>query len=112
MHQSAGRWRHILEGVHIACLVLAGQALFVISSVLADVLHVGLGKLANGFLDGLHATLLTHRLSGVVRVRASTIPVTLDRLGSKCASNVVLLTQAVQEVAGKHDLHVARTRSH
>lgn len=41
------------EGVDVARLVLAGQALLVAGAVLADVLGVGLGQLLNGSHDGL-----------------------------------------------------------
>lgn len=94
----------IPEGIHVACLMLASQALIIVTPVLADMLHVGLLKLLDSLFDSCHATVLTHGLCGVVGVCTSTIPIPLDRLGSKSAGNAVFLTQAVQQVSCKHDL--------
>lgn len=43
----------VLEGVDVAGLVPAGQALVVLLAVLGDVLSVGLGQLVNGGLNVL-----------------------------------------------------------
>lgn len=52
--------------------MLASEAQLIASSILADVLRVGLGQALNGGIDGFHAALLPHAGSGEVGVSPST----------------------------------------
>lgn len=88
------RERGAPEGVHVARLVLAREALLVPGTVLADVLHVRLGELVNAGHDGVHAAILAHRLGREIGVCACAVPVTLHGLGVQRAGDAVGLTQA------------------
>ena len=92
------------EGIDVAGLVLASQTFFIPGAILGNVLSMALGQTLNGLLNGLHATITTHGLGGVVGVGTSAIPVTLDGLGSKGRYDAKLFTQTVQQPTGNHHL--------
>lgn len=92
------------EGVDIAGLMRASQAVLVTSAILSDMLRMALGQALNSSFDGSHATISAHALSGVVGMGTGAVPVTLHGLGSKRGNNSKLLTQAVQKPASNHDL--------
>ena len=83
-----------------ACgFVLASKAELVVLTVDSDVLLVAAAKLLDGLLDDLKATLLAHRLGRVVGVAASTVPVTLERLGVEGNLDLPQLGHTDEEVA-------------
>ena len=91
----------VAEGVDVARLVLAAQALLVAQAVLRDVLGVALGQALDGGEDGLHAARLAHRLGRVVGVPSGAVPVALDGLGVERADNVKVLSQPAEEGGGE-----------
>jgi len=83
---------------NVAGLVSAGKSEIVVLPVHVDVLVMPLRQLLDGLLDSLHATLLAHRLGGVVAVAASTVPVALERLGVEGYFDAPLFCDADEEV--------------
>lgn len=94
----------VSEGVNIAGLVLASQAVFVTGTVLGDVLRMALGQALDGGFDGCHAAVATHAFGGVVGVGTGAVPVSLDGLGGKGGYDAEFLTKTVEQPASNHDL--------
>lgn len=87
------------EGADVTSLVLSSQSHVVVLAVHLDVLGVALAELLNCGLDGLHATLLSHRLRRVVGVAAGTVPVAWDGLGVERDLDTPLLSNSNEEVS-------------
>lgn len=92
------------EVANVAGLVPTGKTLVVVGTVNGDVLVVSLGELLNGSLDGLHTTLLAHRLGRVVGVATSSVPVTGDGLGVERDLDTPLLGHSDEEVTGEGEV--------
>ena len=60
---------------------------------------VSLLELLNSFVDDFSATGLSHRLSRVVNVAASAVPVALDRLGVETDDNAEVLSDSAKEIS-------------
>ena len=82
----------------------ASHAGLVALTVDLHVLDVALAEGLHSLLDVLHATLLTHRLSGDVAVKTSTVPVTGNGLGVEGHDGTELLSNTVEEETGHPEL--------
>lgn len=95
----------VAEGVDVGGLVGAGEAELVALTVDGNVLGVLGAELVDGLLDLLEAALLAHLLGGDVGVHAGAVPLSLgDGLGVEGAVDLEVLADALEDVAGHHEL--------
>jgi len=91
----------VREGADVASLMLAGQTKLIVLAVDSNVIHVLLGELLNGLLNGLNTTFLAHGLGRIVRVAPSTVPVALlEWLGMEGYLDTPLFGYTDEEEAG------------
>jgi len=81
-------------------LVSSGKTESVVVTVNSNVLLVTLGELVNSSLDVLHATLISHSISGDVGMETRSVPVTWDWLGVEGDLDTKVLSNSVEEVTG------------
>jgi hypothetical protein len=80
--------------------VATGHAGLIALTVDLHVLDVTLAEGLHGLLNGLHATLLAHRLGGNVAVKTGTVPLTGNGLGVEGDAGTELLGDTVEDEAG------------
>lgn len=86
------------KGTDVTSLVTAGETEFVVFTVNGNVLIVTFREFFDRLVNVLPSSRLTHRECAVVGVAASTVPVTLERLGVEGNLDTPLLGDANQEV--------------
>lgn len=86
------------KSTNVTSLVTTGETEFVVFTVNGDVLIVTLREFLDCLIDEFHSSGLTHGECAVVGVAASTVPLTLKRLGVEGNLDGPLLGDANQEV--------------
>lgn len=87
------------KGTNVTSLVTASETEFVVFTVNGNVLIVTFREFFDCLVNELPSSRLTHGECTVVGVAASTVPVTLERLGVEGNLDTPLLGDADQEVA-------------